>query len=83
MRRKLLLMLFMIKTCLNRLNSMYDLQTGTGKTYTMWGPAGAMVDGSSVNGEQGVAPRLFRMLFSEIHRVGSVIFCLSQLLKCN
>ncbi|KAJ8479321.1 hypothetical protein OPV22_023048 [Ensete ventricosum] len=43
-------------------------QTGTGKTYTMWGPAGAMVDGSSVNGEQGVAPRLFRMLFSEIHR---------------
>ncbi|CAL9100397.1 unnamed protein product [Musa textilis] len=44
-------------------------QTGTGKTYTMWGPAGAMVDGSSVNGEQGVAPRLFRMLFSEIHRI--------------
>ncbi|XP_064943400.1 kinesin-like protein KIN-12C isoform X1 [Musa acuminata AAA Group] len=43
-------------------------QTGTGKTYTMWGPAGAMVDGSSVNGEQGIAPRLFRMLFSEIHR---------------
>ncbi|XP_042462121.1 kinesin-like protein KIN-12C [Zingiber officinale] len=43
-------------------------QTGSGKTYTMWGPAGAMVDDGSTNSEQGIAPRLFKMLFSEIHR---------------
>ncbi|XP_074589647.1 kinesin-like protein KIN-12C [Curcuma longa] len=43
-------------------------QTGSGKTYTMWGPAGAIVDDGSINSEQGIAPRLFKMLFSEIHK---------------
>ncbi|CAI9756831.1 unnamed protein product [Fraxinus pennsylvanica] len=44
-------------------------QTGSGKTYTMWGPPSAMVeDGPSVSGLQGVVPRIFRSLFSEIQK---------------
>ncbi|WOL02560.1 hypothetical protein Cni_G11279 [Canna indica] len=43
-------------------------QTGSGKTYTIWGPAGAMVNSDSVDSEQGIAPRIFKMLFSEINK---------------
>ncbi|XP_010557512.1 PREDICTED: kinesin-like protein KIN-12F [Tarenaya hassleriana] len=43
-------------------------QTGSGKTYTMWGPASAMLEEPSPRGEQGLAPRIFQMLFSEIQR---------------
>ncbi|XP_047336867.1 kinesin-like protein KIN-12F [Impatiens glandulifera] len=41
-------------------------QTGCGKTYTMWGPPSAMVDTCSTNSHQGIVPRIFQMLFSEI-----------------
>ncbi|KAJ0249092.1 Kinesin-like protein KIN-12F [Hirschfeldia incana] len=41
-------------------------QNGSGKTYTMWGPAGSMLEDPSPKGEQGLAPRIFQMLFSEI-----------------
>ncbi|KAF9616283.1 hypothetical protein IFM89_029059 [Coptis chinensis] len=41
-------------------------QTASGKTYTMWGPQSAMVDGSSTTTTQGIVPRIFHMLFSEI-----------------
>ncbi|XP_043693627.1 kinesin-like protein KIN-12F [Telopea speciosissima] len=41
-------------------------QTGSGKTYTMWGPPGAMVEGHSCTSHQGIVPRVFQMLFSEI-----------------
>ncbi|KMT12895.1 hypothetical protein BVRB_4g089840 [Beta vulgaris subsp. vulgaris] len=44
-------------------------QTGSGKTYTMWGPPSAMVEGQSPSTQQGIAPRIFKMLFSEIERV--------------
>lgn len=47
------------------------LQTGSGKTYTMWGPPSAMVEGQSPSTQQGIAPRIFKMLFSEIERVCS------------
>uniref|UniRef100_A0A1J3EZA8 Kinesin-like protein KIN12B n=1 Tax=Noccaea caerulescens TaxID=107243 RepID=A0A1J3EZA8_NOCCA len=43
-------------------------QNGSGKTYTMWGPAGSMLEDPSPKGEQGLAPRVFQMLFSEIQR---------------
>ncbi|PKA54405.1 Kinesin-like protein KIN12A [Apostasia shenzhenica] len=44
-------------------------QSGTGKTYTMWGPASAMVDDPCINESQGVVPRIFQMLFSEINNI--------------
>ncbi|KAI3858881.1 hypothetical protein MKX03_006950 [Papaver bracteatum] len=43
-------------------------QTGSGKTYTMWGPPSAMVEGHSPSSNQGIVPRIFQMLFSEIQR---------------
>ncbi|CAM8928426.1 unnamed protein product [Rhodiola kirilowii] len=44
-------------------------QTGTGKTYTMWGPPSAMVQDPSPNSHQGIVPRIFQMLFTEIQKV--------------
>uniref|UniRef100_A0A7N0V3Y0 Kinesin motor domain-containing protein n=1 Tax=Kalanchoe fedtschenkoi TaxID=63787 RepID=A0A7N0V3Y0_KALFE len=44
-------------------------QTGSGKTYTMWGPPSAMVQDPSPSSHQGIVPRLFQMLFSEIQKV--------------
>ncbi|KAK4491768.1 hypothetical protein RD792_002543 [Penstemon davidsonii] len=41
-------------------------QTGSGKTYTMWGPQSAMVESPTVSGLQGVVPRIFQNLFSQI-----------------
>ncbi|XP_062211746.1 kinesin-like protein KIN-12C [Phragmites australis] len=41
-------------------------QSGTGKTYTMWGPLAAMVDSGSDNADWGVVPRVFQNLFSRI-----------------
>ncbi|KAG5138459.1 hypothetical protein AAZX31_08G313800 [Glycine max] len=43
-------------------------QSGSGKTYTMWGPPSAMVGESSRSSQQGIVPRIFRMLFSELER---------------
>ncbi|MBA0816497.1 hypothetical protein Gohar_001154 [Gossypium harknessii] len=43
-------------------------QTGSGKTYTMWGPPSAMVEDHSPACHQGIVPRIFQMLFSEIQR---------------
>ncbi|KAJ0980085.1 hypothetical protein J5N97_008340 [Dioscorea zingiberensis] len=43
-------------------------QTGTGKTFTMWGPQSAMVDAHSISSYQGIVPRIFQMLLSEIHK---------------
>ncbi|GMP52241.1 hypothetical protein CsSME_00018141 [Camellia sinensis var. sinensis] len=43
-------------------------QTGSGKTYTMWGPPSAMVDSHLANTHQGIVPRIFQMLFSEIQQ---------------
>ncbi|XP_054818065.1 kinesin-like protein KIN-12F isoform X2 [Prosopis cineraria] len=43
-------------------------QPGSGKTYTMWGPLSAMVEEPSRYSKQGMAPRIFRMLFSELER---------------
>ncbi|KAK7387142.1 hypothetical protein VNO78_27677 [Psophocarpus tetragonolobus] len=43
-------------------------QSGSGKTYTMWGPPSALVENSSCSSHQGIVPRIFRMLFSELER---------------
>ncbi|XVF70804.1 hypothetical protein PTKIN_Ptkin11bG0191000 [Pterospermum kingtungense] len=40
----------------------------TVKTYTMWGPPSAMVEDPSPCSYQGIVPRIFHMLFSEIQR---------------
>ncbi|KAF8681956.1 hypothetical protein HU200_045409 [Digitaria exilis] len=44
-------------------------QSGTGKTYTMWGPLGAMVDSGSDHADQGIVPRVCQNLFSRIQGV--------------
>ncbi|GLT57553.1 hypothetical protein SLA2020_305190 [Shorea laevis] len=41
-------------------------QSGSGKTYTLWGPPSAMVEDPSPRSHQGIVPRIFHMLFSEI-----------------
>ncbi|KQK14307.1 kinesin-like protein KIN-12C [Brachypodium distachyon] len=41
-------------------------QSGTGKTYTMWGPLAAMFDSRSDRADRGVVPRFFQNLFSQI-----------------
>ncbi|KAL6538470.1 hypothetical protein OROGR_012458 [Orobanche gracilis] len=43
-------------------------QTGSGKSYTMWGSPSAIVEGPSVVGPQGIVPRIFQNLFSEIQK---------------
>ncbi|CAA7395492.1 unnamed protein product [Spirodela intermedia] len=43
-------------------------ETGSGKTYTMWGPLSAMLEESSIDTCQGIAPRIFHMLFQEIQK---------------
>ncbi|EPS66634.1 hypothetical protein M569_08139, partial [Genlisea aurea] len=43
-------------------------QTGTGKSYTMWGPPSAMVEGQATTELQGIVPRIFKDLFSEIQK---------------
>lgn len=44
-------------------------KTGSGKTYTMWGPLSAMLEENSIDTCQGIAPRIFHMLFQEIQKV--------------
>ncbi|XP_027344064.1 kinesin-like protein KIN-12F [Abrus precatorius] len=45
-------------------------QSGSGKSYTMWGPPSAMVEEEEplCSSLQGIVPRIFRMLFSELER---------------
>uniref|UniRef100_A0A0A9B332 Kinesin motor domain-containing protein n=1 Tax=Arundo donax TaxID=35708 RepID=A0A0A9B332_ARUDO len=40
-------------------------QSGTGKTYTMWGALAAMVGSSSDHADLGIVPRVFQNLFSQ------------------
>ncbi|XP_076911158.1 kinesin-like protein KIN-12C [Bidens hawaiensis] len=43
-------------------------QSGSGKTYTLWGPPSAMLEDQSASGDLGIVPRIFQMLFAEIQR---------------
>ncbi|KAJ8754825.1 hypothetical protein K2173_015337 [Erythroxylum novogranatense] len=43
-------------------------QTGSGKTYTLWGPPSSMLEKPSSTSHQGIVPRIFQMLFNEIHK---------------
>ncbi|KAF7831314.1 kinesin-like protein KIN-12F isoform X1 [Senna tora] len=47
-------------------------QSGSGKTYSMWGPPSAMFEHPSPSSHQGIVPRIFHMLFSELEREQSV-----------
>jgi len=47
-------------------------QTGSGKTYTIWGPANALLDENLTSDQQGLTPRVFQRLFE---RIEEVIFC--------
>lgn len=49
-------------------------QSGSGKTYTMWGSPSAMAEDPSRHSQQGIVPRIFRMLFSELERVCSTSY---------
>ncbi|KAK9683136.1 hypothetical protein RND81_10G119000 [Saponaria officinalis] len=42
-------------------------QSGSGKTYTMWGPANALQEENLANEQQGLTPRVFERLFSRIN----------------
>ncbi|KAJ1392519.1 P-loop containing nucleoside triphosphate hydrolase [Sesbania bispinosa] len=44
-------------------------QSGSGKTYTMWGPPSAMFEEPSHQSHKGIVPRIFQMLFSELERI--------------
>ncbi|KAG5081718.1 hypothetical protein AAZX31_02G279200 [Glycine max] len=43
-------------------------QSGSGKTYTMWGPPSAMFEEPSPHSHKGIVPRIFQMLFSELEK---------------
>ncbi|XP_020224344.1 kinesin-like protein KIN-12F isoform X1 [Cajanus cajan] len=43
-------------------------QSGSGKTYTMWGPPSAMFEELSPQSHKGIVPRIFQMLFSELDK---------------
>ncbi|XP_015973087.1 kinesin-like protein KIN-12F [Arachis duranensis] len=43
-------------------------QSGSGKTYTMWGPPSAMFEEPSAQSHKGIVPRIFQMLFSELEK---------------
>ncbi|MED6220466.1 hypothetical protein PIB30_045101 [Stylosanthes scabra] len=43
-------------------------QSGSGKTYTMWGPPSSIVEEPLSQSQQGIVPRIFRMLFTELER---------------
>ncbi|KAG5064756.1 hypothetical protein JHK85_005939 [Glycine max] len=44
-------------------------QSGSGKTYTMWGPPSAMFEEPSPHSHKGIVPRIFQMLFSELEKM--------------
>ncbi|KAL4591141.1 hypothetical protein LXL04_004091 [Taraxacum kok-saghyz] len=43
------------------------LHTGSGKTYTIWGPSNALLDEDSSSDQQGLTPRAFERLFLRIN----------------
>lgn len=45
------------------------VQTGSGKTYTMWGPANALSEENLSGDQQGLTPRVFQRLFDRINEV--------------
>jgi len=64
----LLLLLFLI--IMNFQFFVFSMQTGSGKTYTMWGPPNALaVEYSSIDQQGGLAPRVFERLFARINEV--------------
>lgn len=44
-------------------------QTGSGKTYTIWGPSNALLEENLSSDQQGLTPRVFERLFARIDEV--------------
>ncbi|KAK1305575.1 Kinesin-like protein KIN12B [Acorus calamus] len=47
-------------------------QTGCGKTYTMWGPPSAIIEEHQKSSHQGIVPRVFSTLFTEIEKAQNI-----------
>lgn len=58
-------LLHMLGICLHK--------TGSGKTYTIWGPANALLEENFFSDQQGLTPRVFERLFARINEVMSFI----------
>ncbi|CAH9138795.1 unnamed protein product [Cuscuta epithymum] len=58
-------------------------QTGSGKTYTLWGPPSAMVETPLIKGLQGLVPRIFQTLFSNIQREQESSDCKQTSYQCR
>ncbi|GKA49458.1 kinesin-like protein KIN-12B [Tanacetum coccineum] len=58
----------LVKKCLDGVNSSIFVygQSGSGKTFTIWGPTNALSEESICSNEQGLTPRVFQRLFSRI-----------------
>lgn len=52
-------------------------QTGSGKTYTMWGPANGLLEEHLSGDQRGLTPRVFELLFARISEVMLCVFLLS------
>lgn len=51
-------------------NCLYTFyQTGSGKTYTMWGPANGSLEEHLSGDQRGLTPRVFELLFARISEV--------------
>ncbi|KAK4354923.1 hypothetical protein RND71_027117 [Anisodus tanguticus] len=57
-----------VENCLAGFNSSVFAYgpTGSGKTYTIWGPSNALLEENLTNDQQGLAPRVFQRLFERI-----------------
>lgn len=52
-------------------------QTGSGKTYTIWGASNTLLE----DDQQGLAPRVFRRLFERINEVSFQLFFCNKFVK--
>ncbi|GJU63252.1 kinesin-like protein KIN-12B [Tanacetum coccineum] len=59
----------LVENCLAGFNSSIFAygQSGSGKTYTIWGPTNALLEDKPSSNEKGLTPRVFERLFSRIN----------------
>ncbi|PWA76572.1 phragmoplast-associated kinesin-related protein [Artemisia annua] len=59
----------LVENCLAGFNSSIFAygQSGSGKTFTIWGPTSALLEEKSSNNDKGLTPRVFERLFSRIN----------------
>ncbi|PKU60156.1 Kinesin-like protein KIN12A [Dendrobium catenatum] len=66
----------LVENCLAGFNSSIFAygQSGSGKTYTMWGASNSLSADCSLSQERGLTPRVFEQLFFRINEVDSAFF---------